>query len=135
MAQTWPASVTTEPGVAGGAAAALLLVSYASELKALRWLPQFFFFLLLYFFFKNKLSIKLFCWFMNLLIKCFVCRFLVLNFCFFNSGSNFFLSDFFFVSKIFILIFFLSFLTNVYTKFCISTKYIHAKLFCLNKFA
>ena len=43
---------------------------------------------------------------MNLLIKCFVCRFLVLNFCFFNSGSNFFLSDFFFVSKFFILIFF-----------------------------
>ena len=33
MAQTWPASVTTEPGVAGGAAAALLLVSYASELN------------------------------------------------------------------------------------------------------
>jgi len=90
MAQTWPASVTTEPGVAGGAAAALLLVSYASELKALRWLPQFFFFLLLYIFLKKKLSIKLFCWFMNLLIKCFVCRFLVLNFCFFNSGSNFF---------------------------------------------
>jgi hypothetical protein len=28
MAQMWPASVTTEPGVAGGAAAALLLVSY-----------------------------------------------------------------------------------------------------------
>ena len=53
MAQTWPASVTTEPGVAGGAAAALLLVSYASELKALRWLPQFFFFLLLYIFLKK----------------------------------------------------------------------------------
>ena len=33
MAQTWPASVTTEPGVAGGVAAALLLVSYASELN------------------------------------------------------------------------------------------------------
>ena len=54
MAQTWPASVTTEPGVAGGAAAALLLVSYASELKALRWLPQFFFFILLYNFFKKS---------------------------------------------------------------------------------
>ena len=60
MAQTWPASVTTEPGVAGGAAAALLLVSYASELKALRWLPQFFFFLLLYNFFLKKVVHKTF---------------------------------------------------------------------------
>ena len=88
------------------------------------------------YFFKKKVVHKTF-----LLVHEFVDQMFCLSFfgseifVFFNSGSNFFLLDFFFVSKIFILIFFLSFLTNVYTKFCISTKYIHAKLFCLNKFA